>query len=750
MDFIKGSEQVKIDPSGIDISGASNILLKSDGKVGIGTNNPQYPLQVNGTQAIFSNTPEFLLFKEDQDRVDQPLVWGNTTHTDWKIKSDTTGLNILSGSSGGGTNTPMSINNTGNVGIGKTADSGILLDVGGNINFNGDLYKNGSLLSLDGNQATAVISKGMAVQIKHTDYTKKVVRVDTGWSGIDTRDDGNGFVVKITPRSVNSKVLINAIAHVGIDPSTDSRWWGVRLYRKIGNGNWNFVSGAQGDISVAHSIQNTDYGQANTTYAHQGQGVWFSHTVGMLASTPLHNDEMLISNSSGSYLDSPSTTEEVMYTLYWCSRIGDPTVAGPTIYLNRAHRQDDYYRPTPISSITATEIWDDAIPFTPTSLAMVIDENTNYVGIGTSNPTGLLEINSFDSGNNNHLKLNRWNNGKYYSIIRHDVGGPGAATIDSLQFIVEGQNDGLPDNEDVKMVINSNGFVGIGTDTPEFPLQVEGSRSTPLSGWYGFGYLYRDVHGNVTNYYNIADNSTFNNNITIRASHSIISRYGGFLSASDNRIKTDISIVNDDTALNQVNQLECKEYHYVDPTRRRPVKTIGFIAQEVKEVIPNAVSLQTDYIPDEMRVVTVPQWTEDAGKYYLNIPDLDMSGTFTGKAKFYVSNDPSYNDEVCKEVDIKEFPTTSMNEFSTTNYVAEFDQSWNNVFFYGKEVPDFHTIDKAQIFALHHSAIQELDRKHEREVTEKNARISALETENASIKTRLEALEASVLSLQNN
>ena len=185
-------------------------------------------------------------------------------------------------------------------------------------------------------------------------------------------------------------------------------------------------------------------------------------------------------------------------------------------------------------------------------------------------------------------------------------------------------------------------------------------------------------------------------------------------------------------------------------------KTIGFIAQEVKEVIPNAYGIIKEVIPDEMRIITDPQWTEDAGKYYLNIPDLDMSGAFTGKGKFYVSNDPSGNDEVCKEVNIKEVPTSSMNEFSTTNYVAEFDESWNNVFFYGKEVSDFHTIDKAQIFALHHSAIQELDRKHEREVTEKNNKIQTLEGEVSnltsqvsSLTSRLEALEASVL-LQNN
>ena len=209
---------------------------------------------------------------------------------------------------------------------------------------------------------------------------------------------------------------------------------------------------------------------------------------------------------------------------------------------------------------------------------------------------------------------------------------------------------------------------------------------------------------------------------------------------SDRRIKTDISLVVDDTALNRVNALESKEYNYIDPIRRRPMKTIGFIAQEVKEVIPNAVSLHINFVPDEMRLITEPVWREDASNnWLLDIPDLDMSGAFTGKAKFYVSNDPSGNDEVCKEVEIEPDKKTFV-----------FDQSWNNVFFYGKEVSDFHTIDKNQIFALHHSAIQELDRKHKREVAQKNNEITELRSELNSLTSRMEALEASVLALQNN
>ena len=101
-----------------------------------------------------------------------------------------------------------------------------------------------------------------------------------------------------------------------------------------------------------------------------------------------------------------------------------------------------------------------------------------------------------------------------------------------------------------------------------------------------------------------------------------------------------------------------------------------------------------------MRIIENPQWTQITdlsgnNNFKLEINNIDFSGNFTGRCKFYVSNDPSRNDEVCKEVNVE-----------TDSKTFVFDEAWNNVFFYGKEVDDFHTLDKAQIFALHHSAIQ--------------------------------------------
>ena len=309
------------------------------------------------------------------------------------------------------------------------------------------------------------------------------------------------------------------------------------------------------------------------------------------------------------------------------------------------------------------------------------------------------------------------------------------------------------------LTLTSDGYVGIGTNSPDAPLHVVGDNKSYGGGsWRYISY--------TTDDYGYSHNTAAEDDldVAIKSSASIwiygTGRRSYYLTSSDNRIKTEIEIVNDDEALNMINNLETVKYHYRDPAKKNNIKTIGFLAQDVKDVIPNAVSLQKEFIPDEMRIITEPQWSQDSNNnWLLEIPDLDMSCAFTGKAKFYVSNDPSGNDEVCKEVEIKEVDDSTP-LFPKTKFVAVFDQSWNNVFFYGKEVSDFHTIDKAQIFALHHSAIQELSRRND----EKTQRIDTLENKvnnmtivnavlkssNENLKNRLEALETIVAGLQNN
>ena len=238
------------------------------------------------------------------------------------------------------------------------------------------------------------------------------------------------------------------------------------------------------------------------------------------------------------------------------------------------------------------------------------------------------------------------------------------------------------------------------------------------------------------------NNSTDNNvglevvKTSLYASNMIIT--GTYVAmVSDSRIKQDIVDVSDNMALEQVRNIPCRFYNYKDIERRETDKTIGFIAQEVESVFPQAVKTVTGTIPNEQRFLTNFTWnyvsnSDISNNWELSTTDLtDISGV---KYSFVVANDPSGND--AEELEI----------VGNTNNTFTFDSSYAYVYVYGKEIYDFKVLDKNKIFALHHSAIQEIDRQ---QIADK-ARITALETENTTLKAQIADLLTRVTALENS
>lgn len=216
-------------------------------------------------------------------------------------------------------------------------------------------------------------------------------------------------------------------------------------------------------------------------------------------------------------------------------------------------------------------------------------------------------------------------------------------------------------------------------------------------------------------------------------------------SYSDRRIKNNIVDVPDHLALDQVKRIPCRYYGYKEFHKKGTDKTIGYIAQEVKEVLPMAVSTMTKVIPNEYRVIETPIWEEvedNSGnkKYNLVITDFsdntykddngntDISGI---KYEFYVTDDLSQN-----ETQIEVFGNPDNRSFT-------FEKQWKYVFLFGREVNDFLAVDKQKICALHHASIQELDR--ELETTKE--RVHLLETENRTLREKVDSLESKLNSI---
>jgi len=118
-----------------------------------------------------------------------------------------------------------------------------------------------------------------------------------------------------------------------------------------------------------------------------------------------------------------------------------------------------------------------------------------------------------------------------------------------------------------------SGSVGIGTTTPSFPLDV----TTVVSSNQAYGYL---NPGGTTG------TASGTNDYSIRAVGRIIAPE--FNAVSDGRLKNVNFNLDSDLALDLISQLQPLSFNWKDQPDGQPV--IGFIAQGVESVIPNAVS----------------------------------------------------------------------------------------------------------------------------------------------------------------
>ena len=285
--------------------------------------------------------------------------------------------------------------------------------------------------------------------------------------------------------------------------------------------------------------------------------------------------------------------------------------------------------------------------------------------------------------------------------------------------------------------------MGIGRSNPGYRLDVEGSGnfrgnlSTYSFNCNDLGYFYSGlrVQGIETanlNYSNPqADYFTNGGSIQADAPNEHYGLYvqyhiraEGISVTSDERIKRDFMEIDDAFALDKLRQFKLTSYMYKEKVRSKTNRVLGFIAQEVAEVLPDAVSITRDAIPNIQIEASVKKIDENKFELTLKEPHSVNVGAILA---IRAPKLPQREVEVVSVIDDTTF-TIFAEEF-------DIDRVGDRVWVHGEYVDDFHNLNKDAIWTVTTSALQEVDRQ-----------LQAEKEKVKSLEERLATLEAIVLN----
>jgi hypothetical protein len=334
------------------------------------------------------------------------------------------------------------------------------------------------------------------------------------------------------------------------------------------------------------------------------------------------------------------------------------------------------------------------------SSAMFIDRFSGNLGVNTTTPAAKLHVNgTLAISGANTLELGAGVAGKEGSAGKI---GYQAFTANALDIIGAGTTFA---NRKVKVWAAGGtefaGSVGINTATPRVPLDVRGSVNFTLTATQA------DTSIDVLDAFGLNNGpSAVTKSFSILAENHVGAV--GFVASSDRRIKTGITTSPKEKDLAAIQQLRVAEYRMTDTMSHGAARRKGFIAQEVEQIIPQAVSRSINFIPDIYVLATNASYTASTKTLALSL----------GKP-----HELRVGDRVRLQLDSDRRELTVAGVPSPYEFVVDgCEQSPQKVFVYGREVDDFRAVDYDQIFTASIGAIQALA-----------AKVQALESENKRI-----------------
>ena len=746
--------------TGINNGGASNfnllrnttniLTVVTNGNVGIGTTSPTAKLNVSGSTDLFGNL----------------RVGGSSSSTGFNIDLGTSGVagyrsgylygdgttiyltNQQVGGLNFGTNNAwdrMVITAAGNVGIGNASPS-FPLDVNGTIRNRSSINgANGASIENpnSGSSAYSILTLATDQPNNFNIFKNSTTRTSDGGANTTTiRNDGGPLRLQ---SNTGMGIWVGSTGNVGINTTSPST---MLELNDSGNSGVDFLKMYQPNLATGGSTRillgKSDdlYGRANITFKNANNN--YTNHLGMGV---FPYDSALIINSQG-WVGMGTTNPSVKLEV-----IGNTLIKGGVL---KVHDGSDAYGGFEVKGTNGSYIDFGPPGFnyrsriihleSEFSLNFIVNSgiyntfamtlaSTGNVGLGTTTPIAKLHVNGsavIDGSaviNGGSLAVKNGPSG----WTGFELQGSNASYIDfgpdtidfrsrivhqesdrSLTFTVNGSTTAIQ--------IASTGRVTIGGSNGSYPLTVFGSSNSGSIGGYAGWY---NVYG--------WQNQTTSYDVSIYSQNFIMAGQG-FVSVSDQRIKKDIIEIEDGESLSILRQIEPKRYRYIDEYKRGTDYVYGFIAQQVRGVLPAASGLVKDFIPSIMTLATV---SYDSTNDITTVTLVDnkqhnlTSENSNSRVRFFDENDQN------TELELHEIVSDDI-------FKVKGELKGVNTFVYGVEVDDFHTLNKDAIFTVAVSALQQVDK----ELQETKQKVSNLETELTTLQQQYQDMLARIINLE--
>ena len=248
----------------------------------------------------------------------------------------------------------------------------------------------------------------------------------------------------------------------------------------------------------------------------------------------------------------------------------------------------------------------------------------------------------------------------------------------------------------------------------------------------------------ANNYFNGTIGITPNNipatqNISLQAANSIWTQ-GAFIASSDQRIKTNIKIADTSIALQNILDLPLMSFSYIDTIENGSSPVVGMIAQNVKQVVPEAITLALGTIPSIYKLADNIELVDE--NVLLTVSYNDNNMMIEGKLELTVEDIGKILVDII-DLGINTITVSKWNNFDIIK----------SVFIYGPQINDFHTVDEPYLGILCMGGIQELNNIYNTSVDSINSSISNLstnvDTNVNTINQTLDTINSHLLFLDN-